>query len=111
MNERNENQYRQGDVFLERVGSDTLDGAVVVAGTPRGVVLQEGTATGHAHVIGSKAARMMTLDGRRFLQVSGNEPVALTHEEHATLSIHPGCYSITIHAEYVPGELPRQVED
>lgn len=37
--------------------------------------------------------------------------VKLEHEEHVAVEILPGVYRITIHTEYVPGELPRQVQD
>jgi hypothetical protein len=161
-------QIRQGDVWLERVSS--LEGQEI-APTERGLVLQEGERTGHAHRIrlsgptARHASLYRTETDARYLRVVA--PVELTHEEHVTrcasclaearargvtatieesiatrrvvgdfdaaayrcarhdangipmveLSepgatvIPTGNYQITIHAEYQPGELPRQVED
>jgi hypothetical protein len=173
MNERNTIQIRQGDVFLESVAAvPNIADAKEVPPTTRGVVLQEGEVTGHAHRIGLRgpSARHATLyrteTDARYLRVTA--PVELTHEEHKTTCalcraeacgagaepsldvaiavarifdrvdngayrcakhaaaeaaptvklddpgatvIPPGDYAISIHAEYVPGALPRQVED
>jgi len=43
--------------------------------------------------------------------VTGPGPVALTHEEHAPLSIAPGDYRIIQQREYQPRETPRAVSD
>jgi hypothetical protein len=187
MNKRNTIQIRQGDVFLESVATNpNLTAAQEIPPTARGVVLQEGEVTGHAHRIGLRgpSARHATLyrteTDARYLRVTA--PVELTHEEHKTTCaicraewsaivaelggdppealgtgaepslgvaiavarivdrvdngayrcashaaseaaptvklddpgatvIPPGDYAISIHAEYVPGALPRQVED
>lgn len=146
-------QIRQGDVWLE---SATITEAITaeVPPTRRGLVLQEGEVTGHAHRIGPvarHASLYRTETDARYLRVTA--PVELTHEEHKTRCavcrefeiatsrvagifdaaayrcerhrgddainldapgatvIPPGDYRISIHAEYQPGALPRQVED
>ena len=100
---------RQGDVMVERVDAIPT-GVTPVKRTKRGVVLAEGEVTGHAHRIPSRYAKLYrTEEDQRFMRVTA--PVALNHEEHTTVKIPPGNYRVHIHAEYVPGELPRQVED
>lgn len=103
--------YRQGDVLLELISGD-MPTATPVPRSRRGTVLAEGEVTGHAHRIMSRHATLYrTETDARYLRVMGPAPVALKHEEHGTVELPPGNYRITIHAEYVPGELPRQVAD
>lgn len=101
--------FRQGDVLI--VAVDTIpNDAADVKRTKRGIVLQEGSATGHAHAIKQRAASLhATDDGARYLHVV--EPVDLTHEEHTTITIPAGDYRVSIHHEHSPAELPRQVLD
>lgn len=104
--------YRQGDVLIMRVDG-VPDGAKE---EPRDgdLILQHGEVTGHAHRISSRHATMYrSEEDRRFMKVGGAPaaPVELKHEEHATVTIPRGVYEVTIHAEYVPGAVPRQVAD
>ena len=102
---------RQGDVLIVAVDSIPAD-VTELPRDKRGVVLAEGEVTGHAHRIPSRAASLYRSESdARFMRVMGPAPVALQHEEHSTVSIPPGNYRVSIHAEYVPGELPRQVAD
>jgi hypothetical protein len=48
---------------------------------------------------------MWSAGAERFLQVM--EVVALTHEEHATVTIQPGVYRLPQQVEYAPAELRR----
>jgi hypothetical protein len=102
---------RQGDVLI--VAVDKMPAQLEeVARSKRGVVLAEGEVTGHAHRIPSRSASLYKSEtDARFLRVRGPAPAKLEHEEHSTITIPPGNYRVTIHTEYVPGELPRQVED
>jgi len=103
--------YRQGDVLIVAVDSVPTS-ATALPRTKRGVVLAEGEVTGHAHRIPSRHASLYRSEtDARYLRVMGPAPVALRHEEHRTVEIPPGNYRVTIHTEYVPGELPRQVQD
>ncbi len=103
--------YRQGDVLICAVSSVPAN-LEQITRTKRGVVLAEGEVTGHAHRVPSRHASLYRSESdARYLRVMGPAPVALNHEEHSTVKIPPGDYRITIHAEYVPGELPRNVED
>lgn len=104
--------FRQGDVLLELIAGDIPPGAIELDRGGRDLILQEGEVTGHAHRIPSRSASLYrTETDARYMRVMGPAPVALNHEEHHTVALPPGNYRVTVHAEYVPGELPRQVAD
>jgi hypothetical protein len=92
--------YRQGDVLIVPVKTvpDQLDPIERENGY---VVIAHGEATGHAHVIKSEGAalfrdpKLMAV----FLNVA-EEPVALEHEEHATIMLPPGNYRVVRQQEY-----------
>ncbi len=106
---KSKKMYRQGDVLIVAVDS-IPESATEVPRSRRGVVLAEGEVTGHAHRIPSRSAKLFRTEmDARFMRVTA--PVALNHEEHKTVDIPKGNYRISIHTEYVPGELPRQVQD
>jgi hypothetical protein len=111
---------RQGDVLLTTHVYNERDQLVLVAPpstaatdiprSGRGVVLQEGLVTGHAHHLpGNGAALSREPSGTRLLEVAEVEP--LEHDEHDTVEIPAGVVAVGIQVEYVPGELPRQVAD
>jgi hypothetical protein len=104
--------YRQGDVLIVAVDSIPSD-AKEVPRSKRGIVLAEGEVTGHAHRIPSRHATLYrTETDARYMRVTaGGKPVALLHEEHTAVELPPGSYRISIHREYQPGALPRQVAD
>lgn len=103
--------YRQGDVLIVAVESVPSD-LTEVPRTQRGVVLAEGEVTGHAHRIPSRHASLYRSEtDARYLRVMGPAPVQLRHEEHSPVQLPPGNYRVSIHREYQPGELPRQVQD
>lgn len=82
--------YQQGDVLLTKT---TLpESATKVDAKARGVVVQEGEATGHAHVMDPRTTTEYEIGGIRLLVV--DEPTELVHEEHDTLTIEPGVYEI-----------------
>ncbi len=104
-------QYRQGDVFLERVAK-----AKVGAKIPRTdgrIVLAYGEVTGHAHAIVEDDAALY--DGAekaledRFLKVF--KPVMLRHEEHAPIELVPGVYRVRRQREWTDSDEPRVVAD
>lgn len=104
--------YRQGDILL-----------IPCAGIPAGakeeapeqgrVVLARGEVTGHSHAMAAERVRFFRDDGlgRAFVQVTGEAPVDLKHEEHAPLAIPPGNYRLVRQREYLPQEDPRAVAD
>jgi hypothetical protein len=104
--------YRQGDVLLVRVGG--IIGKTVAVPRERGrLVLAHGEATGHAHVITAETASLVTAGQAEemYLMVYGDEPVALTHEEHDAVRLSPGSYRVVRQREYQPDALPRYVAD
>lgn len=105
---------RQGDVLIEAVDEAEM-GEQVQRDNGR-IVLAYGEVTGHAHAIADTQAEMFEsrvtdVDlGVRFLQVLAEGGVALTHEEHGTITIPPGTYKVTRQREYSP-EAIRNVAD
>lgn len=77
---------------------------------PRGrIVLAEGEVTGHAHVILDDGAVLLS-DGEQLAVLDVERKVALTHEEHRTLTVEPGQWEVRRQREYsVFG--PRRVLD
>ncbi|HXG77528.1 MAG TPA: hypothetical protein VNJ53_13260 [Gaiellaceae bacterium] len=97
---------RQGDVLLVPVEELPAGGQERVVEGPR-VVLAEGEATGHAHVVLGKARlvhsaarRSWREGGRRHLVVE--EPATLVHEEHHAIGLLPGVYEVRRQREYTP---------
>ena len=96
-------QYRQGDVLLV---SAKLPQNAKAADKPGDVILAFGEVTGHAHRIKERdKVRMWDAGAERFLQVL--ESTMLTHEEHASIMLHPGVYRLPQQVEYAPAELRR----
>jgi hypothetical protein len=100
---------RQGDVLLHLIDSMPDEVSEIDRGN-QDLILAHGEVTGHAHRVASRHAKMYRSESdQRFMRVTA--PVALAHEEHTAVTIPPGVYRVSIHAEYVPGALPRQVAD
>jgi hypothetical protein len=107
---------RQGDLLLVPV-----DEVPSVLGAVRSgrLVLAEGEATGHAHVVEDERASLHSLfvngawhgNDTWFLSVEEGEPVLLVHEEHDALSVPPGVYEVRRQREYLPRQVPRWVSD
>ncbi|PXW23374.1 hypothetical protein [Paraburkholderia caballeronis] len=111
-----QNQFRQGDVLIERV--DALPDAPLTEVLADGrVVLAYGEVTGHAHAIYPEAgvlpAKLWDADAERFLQVM--ERTSIRHEEHGAIPLEPGIYRVSkfgagTQREYSPEEI-RSVAD
>ena len=100
--------FRQGDVLLLAIDPDSLPAYARPVPRHGGrVVLAEGEVTGHAHAIHSPAATLLRAgtdaDAPRFLRATA--PVDLVHEEHATIALPEGLYSVVIQREYIPPEI------
>jgi len=100
--------FRQGDVLLLAIDPEALPAEVRAVPRQGGrVVLAEGEVTGHAHAIHSPAATLLRAgtdaDAPRFLRTTA--PVDIVHEEHATIALPEGLYSIVIQREYVPPQI------
>jgi hypothetical protein len=101
-------QYRQGDVFLQRVSD--LPKGMKKAPRKRGrYVLAEGEATGHAHTI-NYLAGVLFMDSVNRLFLRTDEGCTLEHQKHAPISVGPGSYQVIRQREYSP-EAIRNVAD
>ena len=97
-------QYRQGDVLIERVDAIPAE-AVRVAGE---IILAHGEATGHAHRVTGRTAKLFEKHGERFLKLDYKARVV--HQEHAAIALDPGVYRVSRQREYFP-EAVRNVAD
>jgi len=104
---KNREQFRQGDVFIDRVKAIPKDAKPVKRDKGR-VVLAYGEVTGHAHAIVEPEALLFDVGGELYLEADGT--VTLRHEEHAPITIDPGVYKVTRQREYSP-EAIRNVAD
>lgn len=103
--------YRQGDVLVERIDSLPKNRKKLARESGR-VVLAHGEATGHHHSLVDEHVDLFeTADeaGVTFLEVR-EAMAALTHQEHATITLPPGNYRVTRQREYSPEEI-RNVRD
>ena len=103
--------FRQGDVLIVPVAKPKA--TLEKIGRENGrVILAHGEVTGHAHAIKDKRATLFRDPKLNavFLNVTGDAPVALEHEEHDTISLPPGDYQVIRQREYTPEEI-RNVAD
>lgn len=99
--------FRQGDLLF-----------VQVASIPKGDWkkrktghILEGEATGHIHRIADlEAAEVLECGEGLCLTVTAEGGVAIVHDDHASLTLHPGIYEVTRQREYSP-EAIRNVAD
>jgi len=89
--------YQQGDVIIEPAVAPK--NAETVAPTPRGHVLEDSVATGHAHVIARPVHTTVLKAGvERF--VIAKRAFTVSHEEHNPITIPPGVYRVRGVQEY-----------
>lgn len=108
-----QNQYRQGDVFLEQTEAFPAE-ATLLPEDPRGCVLALGEATGHHHRVGPqyRSAKLYALDDVKFLDLRDlGGGASLEHEEHAPIPLARTVYSVEIQREYQPDAPVQQVVD
>jgi hypothetical protein len=102
-------QYRQGDVLIEKI-SKTVRKTSKQKRLHR-IVLAEGEATGHAHVLNASPtdpADWWKEGDEQFANLSS--PAIVVHEEHSSIKMEEGTYRITRQREYSPEEI-RNVAD
>jgi hypothetical protein len=97
--------YRQGDVLLVPVDPAQLPArpAREERDQQGRLVLANGEATGHAHVVAAPTAELLTDPDeveRRFLVLATH--ALLTHEEHASVPLPAGTYQVVRQREYTP---------
>jgi hypothetical protein len=104
-------QYRQGDVFLERIGDTLPESAVHLLKEETDIILAYGEETGHAHRIQGGYAKMYRWEGDTLIETAP-EGARLTHEEHGTIDIKPGIYRVRRQREFDPySEATQWVND
>lgn len=95
--------YRHGDLLICST-SEIPEGAI----QRKTNVILEGTATGHAHVLNNG----LVLEKEGAIYLLANDGATVTHEEHNTIPLPEGNYSVTRQIEYDPYEkAARQVLD
>ena len=105
---KNKNQFRQGDVLVERVHK-IQTGKPVPPENGR-VILAHGEATGHAHAIAERdAALHESSPGVTALEIR-SAMAALRHDEHSEIPLAQGTYAVIRQREYAPGAI-RNVAD
>jgi hypothetical protein len=98
--------YRQGDVYIIPV-EKRPDGQLKDDG-----ILAHGEATGHKHQIASgdrSGASLFEFNNELFLSVTA-EGISIVHEEHNTVTIPQGDYSVRIQREYSPEEIRNVID-
>jgi hypothetical protein len=98
---------RQGDILIRRV-SKIPKGLKPVPLDNGRVILAYGEATGHCHVAEGDVQLLATdLEDleQRFLRVEAEARV--THDEHSTITLPPGDYSLERQREYAPDAIRR----
>ena len=107
-NMKNQTQFRQGDVLIERV--DTIDTTQRMPRENGRVILAHGEVTGHAHAISAPDVdQYVGAVDATHLEVK-TAVAMLQHEEHHTIEIPAGNYRVTRQREYTPEEI-RNVAD
>lgn len=100
-------QFRQGDVFIERIESLPEDLKPVPC--EGRVILARGEATGHHHSFGASSAALMEApSGERFLSLG--QRATLSHQEHDSIVVPAGTYRVRRQREYSPEDI-RNVAD
>ena len=100
---------QQGDVLIQTAKIPAS--AKIKAPSKRGIILAEGEATGHAHVItDTDNAVLFEDDNTVYLRVL--KDLHLNHEEHAVITIPRGDYQVKKVQEYDHfAEEARSVKD
>jgi len=87
-------KIRHGDVLIETV--ESIPESKLLKGRKE---LAFGEVTGHAHRV-DVGELFETKDGQLYLRV--DKLAKLSHEEHKTITLDPGCYKVTIKRQYLP---------
>jgi hypothetical protein len=104
-------QYRQGHILLQSRKSLPAS-AQPVEHEPGKVVIARGE-TGREHLF--KSERVALFQGQNeagvgslFIEVIGDEPVELLHEEHGVIELDPGVWEVIEQREQIDEGQPRR---
>ena len=110
----NQNQLRQGDVFMIYVEKTETKPVVVEPGQK--IILAHGEVTGHTHalrldspVIIQPSKPVFDAAAERYIQLLDSGK--LGHEEHSTAFMRSGTIEIGVQVEAGPDNMLRRVED
>ena len=109
MKTKNKNQFRQGDVLIERITEIPDD-----AKKQTNNVLAHGEATGHAHTVAEAhlyepPPSPDSLSGSlKFMRLTKGS--AVVHQEHAKITLKKGTYRVIRQRQYSPAAI-RNVAD
>jgi len=98
--------FRQGDVLIVPIASMPKLLEPIERESDH-IILAQGELTGHAHAIKDKRATLFR-DPKLsavFMEVTGDAPVVLEHDQHDAISIPPGTYQIVRQVEYSPAAI------
>jgi hypothetical protein len=105
--------FRQGDVIIMATTADAVTPEHREVPREAGrVVLAHGEVTGHSHAIRAQGVCLLVREGisDRVLTIGADIVALLEHEEHGTISLPPGTYTVRQQREWT-GEDERVVQD
>ncbi len=105
--------HRQGDVLMTERPDLSIEKlrADAKLESRNKCVLAEGESTGHAHRIqeaprGNESIEMFMMGDTKIVYIPESfGTTSVTHEEHAAVTLEPGCHEILIQREYRDGEI------
>lgn len=100
-------QYRQGDVLIEKINSIPKK---LKKEKAKKIILAEGEATGHAHTMDINDADWWKNGDEQVVSLK-KEKALVKHEEHKPIELPLGDYQIIRQREYHPTMKERKVED
>lgn len=100
-------QFRQGDVLIEQIAKTDIKLKRSKTGK---LVLAEGEATGHSHVLECEDLESWQDSEEIILRVSDAGGGTVTHQEHSAINLSKGVYRVRRQREYSPKEI-RRVQD
>lgn len=105
---------QQGDVLFFQMDELPKDLTPVKVKDPRGVVFAEGEVTGHCHatLLDEFIEVFQDPNNEMWVNITGEKPKVVTHQEHGDIALDPGVYKIGIVQEVDPfSEEIRKVAD
>lgn len=97
--------WRHGDVFIQECGKIPANATAL----PH-CMLAKGEITGHTHRIEERGvANLFRAEDSLYLRVTADS-AAVTHEEHAPITLPKGAYRVWIQREYSPEAIRRVLD-
>jgi hypothetical protein len=106
----NENQFRQGDILIEKFDGEVPETAVPKTPEAGRYMLAYGEITGHHHSLAVEDVEWMKEDADGTLYLMPKAQTGVEHQEHGTIPIKRQVYKVTKQREYHRGEV-RNVLD